>query len=264
MKYLAPLLIVAVLLCQNAIAYERYIASASILAPPMSQRSEAESPSGLENDGCKRIQKLIRMIEDSSVDDAERLYMLSQLCDVYEATGNYAAAESVLLQEIDILKQQTPAGERLNEAVTGTVYAHLASMACYLNNYSHAEQYCRRAIPILASEFGRRSPEVGAVLNNLAWVKARQGCLDAAETHLQESLQIISSTIGDDTTVYALICTNMAELKALKGSKKLSGIYFDRAIHIFESTYGRNDEDVVLLKNRAAKLLGSKRAQIVH
>jgi tetratricopeptide (TPR) repeat protein len=87
---------------------------------------------------------------------------------------------------------------------------------------------------MLEKVFGKDSPSLTAVLNNLSRLNLILGNQSEAESFIQRSLSILQKTYGEDHLVIACGLNRLGELRMLQGTYEQAEFAFTRSLEIMD------------------------------
>ncbi len=180
---------------------------------------------------------------------------LSFLSALYVAQGDFARAEPLFQQEMDI--RRNIQGESHPEFV-GTLN-NLATMYKDQGDLAKAEPLFRQTLEIRKEILGERHPDYAASLNNLATLYYAQGDFSRAEQLLQQALEIQKEVLGERHPKYAASLNNLAVLFKRQGDYALAEPLLRQALEIRREVLGERHPDYATSLNNLAGLYQSQR-----
>ena len=180
---------------------------------------------------------------------------------VYYQQGDYAAAESLILDAISVLRAQPnprhpklgtalnnlasllhytgepAAAEPLyNEALTifqdaydgvhpmvSNTLQNLATLYDDWDRHAAADSLYRQAIEMDRTIYGREHPNVGLTVRNHALMLSELGRYDEAEAHLREALRIFEATLPEDHFYRPLTMVSLGKVLTRRGALDEAG-----------------------------------------
>jgi tetratricopeptide (TPR) repeat protein len=120
--------------------------------------------------------------------------------------------------------------------------------------YSEAEEIYRRDLPLVEQEFGKRSAEMGVLLNNLALACRLQGKVAEGENLYNESLAILKEKVGADDPLTANPLNNLGQLYRDQGMYVKAEARYKEALAIREKKLGRDHLDTAVTIDNLGQL----------
>jgi CHAT domain-containing protein/Flp pilus assembly protein TadD len=195
--------------------------------------------------------------------EAERLYLQAmQLYKEQKDTSGYYAAKSKLAYFYKIIGSYEKAEKLLKENIAGYKKPYplpfyedienLAGVYQKMKKYNRAESLFKSVILFYERAFGKSSIYYGAGINNLGLVYDLTGRYEQAEKCFRESLPVIEKNSGKDTRNYATTLNNLAIcLKNQKKYKEAEPLYLE-VLAIRKRILGRNHPDYNNILNNIA------------
>jgi CHAT domain-containing protein/tetratricopeptide (TPR) repeat protein len=161
---------------------------------------------------------------------------LNNLAMLYEAVGEYAAAEPVLRQASDILHRTL--GE--NHPGFATSLNNLAMLYQSMGEYMAAEPLYRRAIEIRRMALGENHPDFAGSLSNLGELYRAMGDFVKAERLLLQAIRIFRATLGESHPAFATGLNNLAGLYQTLGDNLAAEQLFRQVVEIRREVLGES------------------------
>jgi non-specific serine/threonine protein kinase/serine/threonine-protein kinase len=139
--------------------------------------------------------------------------MMMTIGNVYTSLDLYEEAEPLLLDAVEILERQAPAGD----AWLGTVLVQLGSHYRVRGDYENAEERFLRALPIVERTKGRNDATYTTALHALAVLRRFQARYEEAERLYLEVLEIRRRTLGEEHPDVAKILSDLAVVYYYEG-----------------------------------------------
>lgn len=193
----------------------------------------------------KTAQTRKQLLGDKHPDYAQSL---SNLAAVYRALGDYAGAEPLCRQALEIrsrLGKHPRHAESLNQ---------LVELYQTQGNYLKAEPLSRQALEVSKQVFGERHPQYATSLNSLASLYQAQGDYAQAEPLFRQSLEIRKQVLGDKHPHYALGLNNLAALYQTQGDYAKADAFFRLALGLRKELFGEKHPDYIVSLNNLAVL----------
>ncbi len=177
---------------------------------------------------------------------------LRQRAVLYIEQGNYAAAEPLLLQVLEILEQEAEPGAGTPDRGTpdrgtpdrGTpdrelaeVLRSLATLYREVGRYAEAEEIALRALSIGRQALGPEDPWIGYALRTLAGVYRPQGRHRESEELHRQALAINTAAHGEQHPTTAGDLYHLGVERALLGDNAAAAAHLERALGIYESVF---------------------------
>jgi hypothetical protein len=218
---------------------------------------------------------------------------LKNLTELYQALGDYAAAESFLCQALatsaSVVQESTQgdSAQNLNDladlcvivgnssrakslyqqaldqvrAVSGehhpsyaTCLLRLAELHRSCEEYPAAEAYYRRGLDLLRADSGEEHPLVATSLSNLGQLHQMAGDYPMAEMLCQEAVDIQRRTLGEDHTSFAMSLNNLAAVNHAKGNYAAAEPLYRQSLAIMSKAWGESHPLMVELLHQLADL----------
>ncbi len=195
------------------------------------------------------LRQAVKLREETLGPDDPRLAVsLSNLADIEETNRQYDEAERNYRRALNILQKADPDGFQ-----TSCVRNNLAELYHTLEEFGKAEALYTEILPHL--EKRGDSPELAAILGNLASVYVDEGALDKAEPLYLRSLEIRKRVLGADHPDTALGAYNAGTLYFRKGDYRKAEEYYRRALEIRESKLPKDHPDIGINLDSLAQAL---------
>ena len=173
------------------------------------------------------------------------------LANIRQATGDYAGAETLYRQAVEIIKQAR--GEK------NTSYAlalsNLATLYLNMGDYARAEPLFRQVLEIRRETLGEKHPDYAQTVNNLARLNCARGDYVQAEPLFREALEIRKRALGEKHPGYAIGLNNLATMYRYMGEYDRSEPLYRQALEIRKQTLGESHPAYGLSLNNLAILL---------
>lgn len=137
---------------------------------------------------------------------------LQQMSGICRQVDDYDQAFAACRRAIAIVEQMRGHPEQ-----HASLLSNLALLNLDLDHLQEAESQCRRAVTLLEAEGDTDSKELGACLDNLALILARQGVFTGAIAYAQRALSIFKARLGPSHPKVAVTLRNLAELRRRAG-----------------------------------------------
>ena len=181
---------------------------------------------------------------------------LTKLASVYDDLGEYAKAEPLYEQALEIYRQVS--GEKHpNFAAT---LGNLASLHQSQGNFAKAEPLSRKALEIYRQALGEKHPEFATSLNNLAALYRAHGDYAKAEPLYQQALEIRGQVLGEKHPEFATSLNNLAILYQSQGDYTKAEPLLKRALEITRQALGDQHPDFAVRLNNLAFFFQSQGA----
>jgi CHAT domain-containing protein/Tfp pilus assembly protein PilF len=175
---------------------------------------------------------------------------LNNLAVLYEAQGNFAAAEPLKLRVLKITEKALGP----NHPHTAISLNNLAELYQVQGNYAAAEPLYERALAIKKKVLGPDHPDTAVSLNNLAELCQIQGNYAAAEPLYERALAIRQKALGPDHPDTAQGLNNLAALYRVQGNYAAAEPLYKRALSTWEKVLGPDHPNTALSLNNLAAL----------
>jgi CHAT domain-containing protein len=179
---------------------------------------------------------------------------LNDLAHLYQAQGNYAAAEPLYLRALAI-REKALGPENPHTAKS---LNNLAGLYESQGNYAAAEPLYLRALKIREIALGPENPETAASLNDLASLFRAQSNYAAAEPLYLRALAIHEKALGPDHRDTATSLNNLAGLYRAQGNYAAAEPLYLRALAIREKALGPDHPYIARSLNNLAHLYESQ------
>jgi tetratricopeptide (TPR) repeat protein len=155
---------------------------------------------------------------------------------IHERRGAYAVAERYYRESVGILAR----ADARPESADALIHA-LGRLALVLRaraRYDGAERLLRRALAVAEKAFGRESPKMADLLNDLGMVHKRQGRFGDAEAAYRRALDIAEKALGPDHPSVATLYHNLGKLEHARGRYALGESMARRSLAIHRKALG--------------------------
>ncbi|MDM8546576.1 tetratricopeptide repeat protein [Candidatus Venteria ishoeyi] len=161
---------------------------------------------------------------------------LNNLALLYKAMGDYARAEPLYKQALQI-KKITLAE---NHPSTATSLNNLALLYKTMGDYARAESLYKQALQIDKTALGENHPDYATNLNNLALLYKTMGDYARAAPFYKQALQIKKTALGENHPRYATSLNNLAVLYQAMGDYARAVPLYKQALQIDKTALGEN------------------------
>ena len=182
--------------------------------------------------------------------EADNADSFSKLAFVYDQKGDYAKAEPLLQQALEIRKRLS--GPKQPD--TASSLDSLALLYDHMGNYAKAEPLFQQALQIRMKMLGAEHPDTAASLDNLALLYDHMGDYPKAEPLLRQALEIRRKVFGPERPDTATSLDNLALLYDHVGDYAKAEALFQQALQIRETVLGREHPDSATSLNDLALL----------
>jgi CHAT domain-containing protein len=166
---------------------------------------------------------------------------LNNIALVYDAVGNYTAAEPLYRQCIELTKELI--GTK-NADYTISVN-NLADLYYSMGNYAASELLYKESLAIEREILDPKNPEYANTLINFANVYYGIGNYAAAEPFYKEALLINREVLGEKHSDYGFALTSLATLYVAMGNYFAAEKLYKEAIKVFKVSTGEKHRDYV-------------------
>jgi len=195
-------------------------------------------------------------------DPPVRAALLLTLGRAYEAMGEFAAAEPLVREAVEIRRMElgargwSPERPQFTNALDA-----LGTVLWRLGRLEEAEVVHREALEVIQAE-APGSAQAGTALNNLGKVLQERGRLEEAELLFREALEIHRTVDGPAHSSVAAILTNVAQLREGLGEREEGEALYREALQIMRALPPEDRAgDDVLVSNLGENLLGQGRLE---
>jgi CHAT domain-containing protein/tetratricopeptide (TPR) repeat protein len=204
----------------------------------------------------KALERALRKGRPTFSEGREFAQSLNCLAGFYRVTGDYAAAESLLRQALQIRRL---IGEKHpSYAVT---LSNLAGLYEALADYARAEPLYQQALEAARTSLGEKHPHVATILSNLAGLHRLRGDYAAAEPLYRQAMEVNCKTFGRFTCHhpnFASSLSNLASLYEEMGDYAAAEPLLRQALEIRREALGDQHPDYAVSLYSLAMLLVSK------
>lgn len=190
-------------------------------------------------------------------------FTLNNLANLYLLRGDYAKADPLLQEALDILDKST---EGPSQPIYAVCVYNTAAVHYRLGRYAEAEPIARRASELIKKSVGDKHLDYAMSLNARAEIHRAMGELRQSEALFRESLAIYQLTPqGEQHPNFLITLHNLSELYRLADDYESARRVSEQAIQTFDRI--RQGQDSVLYAAVANGLalvyhrLGDKRAE---
>lgn len=187
--------------------------------------------------------------EFGAVDSTHSLF-LGNLAYLYIQLGQYADAEKIYLEQVEIKKELY--GEEAPKYLNAL--NSLAILYFRMGKYDASEQYYKQTIELSKKHLGLDHTTHANSLNNLASLYLQIGNLEAAEPLYMQSIGIMKRTVGTEHADYALALNNLAYLYYLMGQYESVEPLWLKSTAIRKNTVGEQHPDYASSLNNLSNL----------
>ncbi len=182
-----------------------------------------------------------------------RASVLSKLAGHFESMAQYAQAEPLYRQALDIRKKLL--GEK--HPAYATSLNNLAVLYKSMGDLTKAEPLFLQALEIHRDVFGEEHPDFATSLNNLAVIHRAMGDLTKAEPLYLRALDIRKKVLGEKHPDYAMSLNNLAAIYNAMGEYPKAEPLFRQALEINRTLLGEQDPAVATCLNNLAEVYNS-------
>jgi len=175
---------------------------------------------------------------------------LNNLAVVYQAQGNYAEAEPLMLRAMAIEVKQLG----VDHPSTARSLNNLSELYREQGRYAEAEPLCERALGIREKQLGADHPSTAISLNNLALLYYSQEKFGKAKPLYERALAIYEKQLGSDHPSTAHSLNNLAQLYRAQGEYAEAEPLYKRALAIHERQAGLDHPYTAASLNNLASL----------
>jgi eukaryotic-like serine/threonine-protein kinase len=173
----------------------------------VSQRGAALGSLGQHEAGRAEHERALSLLDTSGdTTVAKRASLLNNLAVHYHGTGDFARAEPLFREALDLDRRVYGA----RHAQVAGVLNNLASAVHYQGRHAEAEALYREAIEIGRDAYGNEHSYVGQFVENLATLYADMERHDDAALHYREALRIVSLEFDPRSVRVAMLKRNYA------------------------------------------------------
>jgi len=156
---------------------------------------------------------------------------LNNLALLYKATDQYAAAEPLYQQALEIYR----ASEGEDSPEVATSLNNLAALYLAMGNYQLAMPLFEQARVLVRAIYGDTSAEFGASLSNLAAAYEIVGNYREAEQLFRQALELTRAVGGDQNVEVASSLNNLAAICEALGKYRESETLFQQSLALYHS-----------------------------
>jgi tetratricopeptide (TPR) repeat protein/CHAT domain-containing protein len=191
-----------------------------------------------------------KILGEQSRDYAASLFYLAA---IYQKTGDFARAESLYCQALEIAK--TTLGEQHPECAT--YLQSLALLYYSQGDYARAEPLLQQALKIRKNALGEQHPDFAMSLSHLAALYFQRGDYARAEVLYQQTLEIRKKVLGETHPDYATSLNNLAVLYYTLGDYARAVPLYRRALDVTKSALGDQHPEYATSLNNLAEVYRS-------
>jgi tetratricopeptide (TPR) repeat protein len=147
-----------------------------------------------------------------------------------EATGDYAAAEPIFMQALEL--KEIALGADQHELAAD--YYNAGLLFYVQDKYDRAEKYLTLSLKLDEREFGADSPELLCTLEHLAEVHFNQGSYEKSEKLYRRFLDLHARTRGQQGAEIVSNLYNLAEICDLQGKRAQANEFRLRAQQLID------------------------------
>jgi CHAT domain-containing protein/Flp pilus assembly protein TadD len=173
---------------------------------------------------------------------------LTKLASVYDSLGEYAKAELLYEQALEIYRQVS--GE--NHPNFAATLGNLASLYQSQGAFAKAEPLSKKALEIYRQVLGEKHPDFATSLNNLAALYRSHGDYAKAEPLYQHALEIRGQVLGEKHPEFATSLNNLAVLYQSQGDYTKAEPLLKRTLEITRQALGDKHPDFAVRLNNLA------------
>jgi CHAT domain-containing protein/Tfp pilus assembly protein PilF len=173
---------------------------------------------------------------------------LTKLASVYDAQGEYAKAEPLYKQALEIYRHVL--GEK--HPNFGATLNNLASLYQSQGDYAKAEPLYKQSLEIYRQVLGEKHPDFATSLNNLAALYRSHGDYAKAEPLYKQAMEIRRQVLGEKHPEFATSLNNLAVLYQSQGDYAKAEPLHKRALEITRQALGDKHPDFAIRLNNLA------------
>jgi CHAT domain-containing protein/tetratricopeptide (TPR) repeat protein len=220
----------------EAIQFQTWVPELSQLVSRVSQPLQVEQfPKGLELAGLARD----RARQECRGDDAGYADKLTFLGSAYEGMGDYAAAEPLFREALEVRRKALGA----DQPEYGVTLHNLANLFVKMGDYAAAEPLFCEALEVFRKALGADHLRYAYSLDNLAAVHMEMGDYAAAEPLFRRALEVLRAALGADHPDYARTLFNLAILLLRMGDYAAAEPLLRRAQEVRRKALGESHPD---------------------
>jgi tetratricopeptide (TPR) repeat protein len=179
---------------------------------------------------------------------------LNNLAELYRIQGNYAYAQPLLIESIEMRKRLL--GE--NHPDVAQSLNNLAAFYVIQGNYSEAENYFFKALDLWKIHLGEEHEEIATILNNIAEVYREQGRYAKAEKMHLQALDMRKSLFGEKHSDVAQSLDNLAVIYENQARYQDAETMHLEALAMRKKFFGEEHWNVAASLNNLAALYDSQ------
>jgi tetratricopeptide (TPR) repeat protein len=181
-------------------------------------------------------------------ENAEFAISLNNLALLYRALGDYAKAEPLFRQGIEITRRFRGG----NHPDLPTTLSNLGVLYRSMGKYQAAEPLYREALELRRRLLGEEHPDVAMSLNNLGLLFKDMCDFGAAEKMYRQALELYRRVHGDDHSEGITIINNLGELYRTMGNYAGAALLHSQALELRRRVLGDDHCDVAESLNNLA------------
>ncbi|MCX6223525.1 MAG: tetratricopeptide repeat protein, partial [Bacteroidia bacterium] len=170
---------------------------------------------------------------------------LSNLADIFWEQENFAAAEPLFKQALEILKKSV--GKDHPDYATSLV--SLAGLYKDMGDYAAAQHLLKEALAIRKIVLGQENPGYLNLLNNQGLLYLYMGNYAAAQPILEEVAEIRKKVLGEEDPDYAQSLNNLAGVYCERGNYPAAEPLFKLALEIRKKVLPKEHPDYAVTLN---------------
>lgn len=234
-----------IILLDNLMLCKKYDEKSTLYIQALHVIGSFYSPFCTGNDAAKSEKYLKQALalrkEISGEKNISYVNTLNNIAMVYDAIGNYTAAEPLYRQCIELTKELI--GTK-NADYTISVN-NLADLYYSMGNYVASEQLYKESLAIEREILDAKNPEYANLLINFANVYYGIGNYAAAESFYKEALLINREVLGKEHQDYGFALTSLATLYVAMGNYFAAENLYKEALKTFKISTGEKHRDYI-------------------
>lgn len=201
------------------------------------------------NNGIKYIDTISKI--DTSFNNTFNLsWYYANIGAVYSELGHYDKSIENFNKSIDL--QQTLKND--SEIYCAYNYLSIADILIYKGDYYLALIYYQHVLNIYVSCFGRNSPLVGIVYNNIGLMYFNKNEYSKSLNYFNKAMDIALGKTGVTNEVLANIYNNLGDVYRKLKKYKLANTYFIKVLTIYDTLYDNTSLEIAFIYNNIANL----------
>jgi len=185
--------------------------------------------------------KVLKMVEQTGVENIQTAEAYSGIANIYIAKGEYDTAKEYLLKAIIIRKKLL--GDKHFKIADD--YINLGIIYENSDKLEEAEDYYFLALEIKIANFGETNPDIADIYNNLGIIAKKNKSYTNAIQYFEYALNVKKANYGDFNSDVAQIYTNIGTMYYDKGDYEAAKTNMQRAIDINYGVYGEKHPNLV-------------------